>query len=75
MDIVSPMRFFLFYDGGFVNAKAYDFNPANYHDNVGFGIGLFVAGTPLRLDYGIPLTSESRNNKGNQFNFSFGTRF
>lgn len=75
MDIVSPMRFFLFYDGGFINSDAYDFNPANYHDNVGFGLGLFVAGTPLRLDYGIPLTGDSRNKKGNQFNFSFGTRF
>ncbi|MDX2185427.1 MAG: outer membrane protein assembly factor BamA [Opitutaceae bacterium] len=75
IDIVSPVRFVLFYDGGFVNADAYDFNPADYNDNFGFGIRLFVAGAPLAIDYGIPLTSDRYNRKGNQFNFSFGTRF
>ncbi len=74
-DIVSPIRFAIFYDAGFVNAKAYDFNPADYHDNFGVGIRLFVAGAPLSLDYGIPLTSSKQANTGNQFNFSFGTRF
>jgi outer membrane protein insertion porin family len=34
-----------------------------------------VAGAPLALDYGIPLTTDHFNHKGNQFNFSFGTRF
>jgi outer membrane protein insertion porin family len=75
IDIVSPIRFAIFYDAGFVNSKAYDFNPANYHDNFGIGLGLFVAGAPLRLDFGIPLTGDKLNKKGNQFNFSFGTRF
>ena len=75
LDIVSPIRFALFYDAGFVNAAAYDFNPANYNDNFGVGLRLFVAGAPLRLDFGIPLTSTKDNRKGNQFNFSFGTRF
>lgn len=74
-DIVSPIRFAFFYDAGFVNRDAYDFNPADYHDNFGFGLRLFVAGAPLSLDYGIPLTSSKRSNTGNQFNFSFGTRF
>jgi hypothetical protein len=42
-------------------------------------------GNPLRLDLGLPLTSTKYydqngnvifdNNTGNQFNFSFGTRF
>lgn len=75
MDIVSPIRVAVFYDGGFVNSRAFDFNPADYHDNVGFGIRMFVAGTPLSLDYGIPLTGSPQNKKGGQFNFSFGTRF
>jgi|UniRef100_UPI00404A9FF4 outer membrane protein insertion porin family len=75
MDVVSPIRVAAFYDAGFVNADAYDFNPSNLHDNVGFGIQLFVAGAPLRLDYAIPLTSEPAAKKGGQFNFSFGTRF
>jgi outer membrane protein insertion porin family len=36
---------------------------------------LFVAGAPLSLDFGIPITGDVLNKKGNQFNFSFGTRF
>jgi len=75
VDIVSPIRFAVFYDAGFVNTGAYDFNPASYNDNFGFGLRLFVAGAPLSLDFGIPITGTAANKKGNQFNFSFGTRF
>ncbi|MDB6166095.1 MAG: bamA [Lacunisphaera sp.] len=74
-DLVKPVRFAFFYDGGFVNVDAYDFSPANYNDNFGFGLRLFVAGAPLSLDFGIPLTADKANKKGTQFNFSFGTRF
>ena len=72
---MSPIRFAIFYDAGFVNEDPYDFNPSKYNDNFGFGLGLFVAGAPLRLDFGIPITGDRFNKKGNQFNFSFGTRF
>ncbi len=75
VDIVSPIRFAVFYDAGFVNRGAYDFNPGNYHDNFGVGLRLFVAGAPLSLDFGIPKRGEPLAKKGNQFNFSFGTRF
>jgi outer membrane protein insertion porin family len=75
VDIVSPIRFAVFYDAGFVNQGAYDFNPMTYNDNFGFGLRLFVAGAPLSLDFGIPVTGDKFNKKGNQFNFSFGTRF
>jgi len=75
LDGVKPIRFAIFYDVGFVNAKAYDFNPALYNDDFGVGLRLFVAGAPLSLDLGIPLTTDKINKKGNQFNFSFGTRF
>lgn len=74
-DIVSPIRFALFYDAGFVNKGAYDFSPAKYADNFGVGLRLSVAGSPLSLDFGIPLTSDKDAKKGNQFNFSFGTRY
>lgn len=74
-DIVSPIRFAVFYDGGFVNKGAYDFSPGTWNDNFGFGVRLFVAGSPLSLDFGIPLTTDRVNDKGGQFNFSFGTRF
>lgn len=75
LDIVSPIRFAMFYDAGFVNRGAYDFNPSDYNDNFGVGLRLFVAGAPLRLDFGIPIKGDKFNKKGNQFNFSFGTRF
>ena len=75
MDIVAPVRFALFYDAGFVNSGSFDFNPSNYNDNFGFGVRFFVLGSPLRLDYGIPITTDRQNDEGNQFNFSFGTRF
>jgi len=74
-DIVKPVRAAIFYDGGFVNKDAYDFSPVDYNDNFGFGLRLFVAGAPLSLDFGIPLTGDRYNRKGSQFNFSFGTRF
>ncbi|MEY2878959.1 MAG: hypothetical protein RLZZ15_1339 [Verrucomicrobiota bacterium] len=74
-DIVSPIRFAVFYDAGFVNRKAYDFNAAEYADNFGVGLRLFVAGSPLSLDFGIPIKGPKDAKKGNQFNFSFGTRY
>jgi outer membrane protein insertion porin family len=75
LDIVSPVRFAIFYDAGFVNKGAYDFSPANFSDNFGFGLRLQVAGSPLSLDFGIPLTGTKESKTGNQFNFSFGTRY
>ena len=79
------MRIALFYDWGFVNKDDFDFNPSTYNDNWGIGVRLLVLGNPLRLDYGIPITSTEyfdengnlrfTNDTGNQFNFSFGTRF
>ena len=74
-DLVKPVHMAFFYDAGFVNEDAYYFSPVSYNDNFGVGIQLFVAGAPLRLDFGIPLTTDRFNKKGNQFNFSFGTRF
>jgi outer membrane protein assembly factor BamA len=55
VEIVDPIRFAVFYDVGFVNAPAYDFNPSGYNDDFGFGLRLMVAGSPLSLDYGIPI--------------------
>ncbi|HLP09750.1 MAG TPA: outer membrane protein assembly factor BamA [Opitutaceae bacterium] len=75
LDIVSPVRFAVFYDAGFVNRGAYDFNPGQYNDNFGFGIRMMVMGSPMSLDYGIPLTGDKFNKQGGQFNFSYGTRF
>lgn len=73
--IVDQIRFAIFYDAGFVNKRAYDFDYGEYCANVGFGFRLFIMGAPLNLDYGIPVRSRNDSDKGNQFNFSFGTRF
>lgn len=75
VDVVEPLRFAVFYDAGFVNKGSYDFDTGGYNDNFGFGLRLLIAGAPLSLDYGIPITSDKTNDNGGQFNFSFGTRF
>jgi len=75
VEIVDPIRAAVFYDVGFVNGPAYDFNPGNYNDDFGVGLRLMVAGSPLSLDYGIPIKGDHYNKQGGQFNFSFGTRF
>jgi outer membrane protein insertion porin family len=75
IEIVDPIRFAFFYDVGFVNTPAYDFDPSNYNDDIGIGLRLQVAGSPLSLDYGIPIKGDHYNRQGGQFNFSFGTRF
>ena len=74
--IADPLRFAVFYDAGFVNASNWDFDPAGYNDNIGVGMRIMVLGAPLRLDYGIPMTTSVDNeDEGNQFHFSFGSRF
>jgi outer membrane protein insertion porin family len=75
VEIVNPIRAAVFYDIGFVNAPAFDFNPGTYNDDFGIGLRLMVAGSPLSLDYGIPIKGDHYNKQGGQFNFSFGTRF
>jgi outer membrane protein insertion porin family len=75
VDVIEPLRFAIFYDAGFVNKGSYDFDTGGYNDNFGFGLRLLIAGAPLSLDYGIPITSDKINDNGGQFNFSFGTRF
>jgi outer membrane protein insertion porin family len=79
-EIVDPLRIALFYDIGFVNRDAYDFDVSSYNDNFGIGLRLMVGGAPLSLDFGVPITSTKNSNgtsndHGLQFNFSFGTRF
>ncbi len=54
-------------------------NNSGWNDNVGIGIRISVMGTPLRLDYAIPLTTSGDpifggNDEGAQFNFTFGGR-
>lgn len=75
LTIVDPIRFALFYDWGFVNEREYDLHWEDYNDNVGVGLRIMIMGAPLRLDYGIPITTDEFNDRGGRFSFSFGTRF
>lgn len=54
-------------------------NNSGWNDNFGVGIRISVMGTPLRLDYAIPLSTSGSpdfggNDQGAQFNFTFGGR-
>ena len=73
--VAEQFRIAMFYDWGFVNVKSADFNPVLFNDDWGVGVRMLVMNNPLSLDYALPLNSDDNNDKGGQFNFSFGTRF
>jgi outer membrane protein insertion porin family len=75
IEVFDSARFAVFYDAGFINSNAYDFSVSQFNDDFGFGFRLLLAGAPLNLDFGFPLTAGPFNRKGMQFNFSVGTRF
>jgi outer membrane protein insertion porin family len=66
------LRVALFYDIGAVNASAYSFS-TSYDDNWGIGLRLNIPHLgPLRLDYGIPITTDKYNSSSGQFQFGVG---
>jgi outer membrane protein insertion porin family len=66
------LRAALFYDIGAVDSGAYTFGQS-YLDNWGFGLRMNIPHLgPLRLDYGIPITSDSHNGSSGQFQFGVG---
>ncbi|PXA04711.1 outer membrane protein assembly factor BamA [Coraliomargarita sinensis] len=73
--VAEPLGLVVFYDWGFVNEEDFDFSMSDYADNWGVGARILLMGSPLQLDYGIPITSPEGSGGGGQFNFSFGTRF
>jgi outer membrane protein insertion porin family len=77
--IADPLRFALFYDGGFLRRGDFKFAPGGgdegWHDNWGLGIRIMVMGMPLRLDLGVPMSDPSNSGGSTQFHFSGGTRF
>ncbi|MDR2419979.1 MAG: outer membrane protein assembly factor BamA [Puniceicoccales bacterium] len=75
-ELFDPVRFAIFTELGYVNAKKFDFNPKAYHSDYGFGLRILVMGAPLRLDFGFPghKAKETQKHKM-QFNFSFSTTF
>ena len=73
--VIEKVRFAIFYDAGFVNANPFDFKPAGYNDDFGFGIRLDLPIGPIRFDYGIPITSDAYNRSSGRFNFNIGYQF
>jgi outer membrane protein insertion porin family len=77
--IADPLRFAVFYDGGFLRTKDFKFLPGDdmegWHDNWGLGARIMVMGMPLRLDLGFPITDPTKTGGSPQFHFSGGTRF
>jgi outer membrane protein insertion porin family len=66
------LRFALFYDIGAVSAGSYSFD-SNYDDDWGVGLRLNIPHLgPLRLDYGIPITTDRWNGSSGQFQFGVG---
>jgi len=66
------VRFAFFYDIGFVNAKAYDFDGKNYSDDWGIGLRLNLPIGPLRLDYAFPINHDQFSDGDGRFQFGVG---
>ena len=77
--IADPLRFALFYDGGYLREGDFKLFPGDdqegWHDNWGLGVRIMVMGMPLRLDLGFPLSDPTNTGGSPQFHFSGGTRF
>jgi outer membrane protein insertion porin family len=75
--VVERLRFAIFYDAGNVMSQAYSYDINSYDSNWGMGIRLNLpigggSGTPLRLDYAIPLHHDKYNGDSGRFQFSVG---
>jgi outer membrane protein insertion porin family len=58
-----------------VTRSARDFNGNNYNANYGFGVRLDLPIGPIRIDYGIPIVSDSYNGSQGQIQFNIGYQF
>ena len=80
--IIERFRFAVFYDIGMVYPGSYSFTPGpssvagrdtgRYADNWGIGFRLNLPIGPLRLDYGIPITSPPGIGGSGRFQFGVG---
>jgi len=83
--IIERLRFAVFYDVGMVYPDAFSLAPQDYvdingkrqttrlySDNWGVGLRLNLPIGPLRLDYGIPMTHDTRVSGGGRFQFGVG---
>lgn len=80
--VIEKVRGAVFYDVGFVNAGSYSFSPSKLPNgsgglnmDVGFGVRLDLPIGPVRIDFGIPISSDSFNSSSGKFNFNIGYQF
>jgi outer membrane protein insertion porin family len=69
--LIERLRFAMFYDIGNVFAESYELN-SEYNDNWGIGFRLNLPIGPIRLDYGIPITTDEFNDSSGRFQFTAG---
>lgn len=73
--VIEKIRGAVFYDVGVVSGDSFD-TGGDVNSDVGIGLRLFFLPTgPIRLDYGIPISSDEYNDSSGQFNFNIGYRF
>ncbi len=74
--IVAKVRGAFFGDIGFVNPDSWDYSTSDYNADIGLGIrvNLPIVG-PVKIDYGIPVTTDKFNDEGGQFQFSVDYKF
>ena len=77
--LVSIVRYSFFYDIGNVYADPFSFRREGgsqfFNDDVGIGFIIVLpigGGTPLRLDYGVPIVHNATATKFGRFQFGFG---
>ncbi|HRX56773.1 MAG TPA: BamA/TamA family outer membrane protein, partial [Verrucomicrobiales bacterium] len=68
-------RFAAFYDVGQVSGGPGTFGGGTNSD-YGIGLRLFLLGpAPIKLDYAIPMQSDTFNDSSGRFNFTIGAQF
>jgi outer membrane protein insertion porin family len=73
--IIEKVRGAFFYDVGKVTGGPGTFG-GGLNSNIGIGARLFMLPTgPIRLDFGIPVTSDSFNDSSGRFQFNIGYKF
>ncbi len=74
--LIEQIRGAVFYEGGFVNEKTWDFNPSELYTDAGFGLRLNLPFGPLAFDYAIPMQSPDKEaDNGGQFQFYLDYKF
>ncbi len=77
--IIPMLRYAFFYDVGDVYPGSFSLKPGPgrkfFNDDVGVGLRIILpiaGGTPLRLDYGVPIVHDPTATKLGRFQFGFG---